>query len=255
MDESLVKPVVARLWSTVKPGGMLLAFFHTQEAGPDAPCYRYHIVGNDASKCSTSRPRRDLRKGPGGDHSPIEKTAFACSGSSTTATSKTCSATSLPSSSSSPATTSAKSWSCASCQLWGGRTSRSSKRSKESPPYRVFRTRYRLIAGIFPSKERRAYGDLVADSTSAGFSKTSGTQVQAAVYRSCDSRRTASASEIFPQEQESGIPPPECRCAEPAKFRRRQRDPQNPQHRRPSASRPVPVADRERPAATCSPDR
>ena len=26
---------------------MLLAFFHTQEAGPDAPCYRYHIVGGD----------------------------------------------------------------------------------------------------------------------------------------------------------------------------------------------------------------
>ena len=47
MDEGLVKPVVARLWSTIKPGGMLLAFFHTREAGPDAPCYRYHIVGND----------------------------------------------------------------------------------------------------------------------------------------------------------------------------------------------------------------
>jgi SAM-dependent methyltransferase len=47
LDESLVKPVVGRLWSLLKPGGMLLAFFHTQEAGPDAPCYRYHIVGGD----------------------------------------------------------------------------------------------------------------------------------------------------------------------------------------------------------------
>ncbi len=28
MDESLVKPVVARLWSMMKPGSMLLAFFH-----------------------------------------------------------------------------------------------------------------------------------------------------------------------------------------------------------------------------------
>src|ERR1700681_1118212 len=46
MDESLVKPVVARLWSTIKPGGMLLAFFHTREAGPDAPCYRYLIGVN-----------------------------------------------------------------------------------------------------------------------------------------------------------------------------------------------------------------
>jgi SAM-dependent methyltransferase len=47
LDESLVKPVVGRLWSLLKPGGMLLAFFHTQEAGPDAPCYRYHILGGD----------------------------------------------------------------------------------------------------------------------------------------------------------------------------------------------------------------
>ena len=47
LDESLVKPVIGRLWSLLKPGGMLMAFFHTQEAGPDAPCYRYHIVGGD----------------------------------------------------------------------------------------------------------------------------------------------------------------------------------------------------------------
>jgi SAM-dependent methyltransferase len=47
MDEFLVKPVIARLWSVMKPGGMLLAFFHTRDAGPDAPCYRYHILDND----------------------------------------------------------------------------------------------------------------------------------------------------------------------------------------------------------------
>jgi SAM-dependent methyltransferase len=47
MDESLVKPVIARLWSMMKPGSMLLAFFHTREAGPDAPCYRYHLAGPD----------------------------------------------------------------------------------------------------------------------------------------------------------------------------------------------------------------
>jgi SAM-dependent methyltransferase len=38
LDESLVKPVVGRLWSVLKPGGMLLAFFHTRDAGPDSPC-------------------------------------------------------------------------------------------------------------------------------------------------------------------------------------------------------------------------
>jgi len=74
MDESLVKPVVARLWSTIKPGGMLLAFFHTHEAGPDAPCYRYHIVGNDVLEMQHVEARKDLRKGPTGVvHTAIEK--------------------------------------------------------------------------------------------------------------------------------------------------------------------------------------
>src|SRR5262249_6637408 len=66
MDESLVKPVVGRLWSVLKPGGMLLAFFHTREAGPDAPCYRYHIVGRDSLEMQHIKARRDLRKGPFG---------------------------------------------------------------------------------------------------------------------------------------------------------------------------------------------
>jgi SAM-dependent methyltransferase len=47
LDESLVKPVVEKLWSVLKPGGLLLAFFHTKEAGPDAICYRYHVMGGD----------------------------------------------------------------------------------------------------------------------------------------------------------------------------------------------------------------
>ena len=65
MDESLVKPVVARLWSTIKPGGMLLAFFHTQEAGPDAPCYSYHIVDHDTLEMQHIEARQDQRKAPG----------------------------------------------------------------------------------------------------------------------------------------------------------------------------------------------
>jgi SAM-dependent methyltransferase len=66
MDETLVKPVVARLWSVLKPGGALLAFFHTQEAGADAPCYRYHIVGPDSLEMQHIEARHDLRKGPTG---------------------------------------------------------------------------------------------------------------------------------------------------------------------------------------------
>jgi SAM-dependent methyltransferase len=47
LPEPLVKPVVERLCALIKPGGILLAFFHTRDAGPDAPHYRYHIAGND----------------------------------------------------------------------------------------------------------------------------------------------------------------------------------------------------------------
>ncbi len=47
MEEVLVKPVIGRFWSVLKPGGVLLAFFHTKDAGPDAPYYRYHLKGED----------------------------------------------------------------------------------------------------------------------------------------------------------------------------------------------------------------
>jgi len=66
MDESLVKPVVGRLWSVLKPGGMLLAFFHTRDAGPDAPCYRYHIMGPDVLDMQPIVPQREVRRGPTG---------------------------------------------------------------------------------------------------------------------------------------------------------------------------------------------
>jgi SAM-dependent methyltransferase len=72
MDESLVKPVVGRLWSMLKPGGVLLAFFHTREAGPDAPCYRYHIVGPDTLEMQHLEPRREVRRGPtGASHTAV----------------------------------------------------------------------------------------------------------------------------------------------------------------------------------------
>jgi SAM-dependent methyltransferase len=64
MEESLVKPVVARLWSVMKPGAVLLAFFHMKEAGPDAPCYRYNIVGADTLEMQHIEAR-DVHKKPG----------------------------------------------------------------------------------------------------------------------------------------------------------------------------------------------
>jgi len=66
LDESLVKPVVGRLWSVLKPGGMLLAFFHTRDAGPDSPCHRFHIVGVDTLEMQKIELRRESRRGPTG---------------------------------------------------------------------------------------------------------------------------------------------------------------------------------------------
>lgn len=75
LDESLVKPVVGRLWSLLKPGGMLLAFFHTRDAGPDAPCYRFHIVSSDTLEMQHIGIKREVRKGPtGAVHTAIGNT-------------------------------------------------------------------------------------------------------------------------------------------------------------------------------------
>jgi len=65
LDEGLVKPVVGRLWSVLKPGGMLLAFFHTRDAGPDSPCHRFHIVGPDILEMQKIELRREARRGTG----------------------------------------------------------------------------------------------------------------------------------------------------------------------------------------------
>jgi SAM-dependent methyltransferase len=47
LHEALVKPMVNRIHRILKPKGILLAFFHTRDAGPDAPYYRYHIASED----------------------------------------------------------------------------------------------------------------------------------------------------------------------------------------------------------------
>jgi SAM-dependent methyltransferase len=58
MDEPLVKPVMERLWSVMKPGGVLLSFFHMKDAGPDAPCYRYHLTAGDVLETQVLQPGR-----------------------------------------------------------------------------------------------------------------------------------------------------------------------------------------------------
>src|SRR5215470_20210231 len=70
MEESLVKPTVDRLWSVMKPGGLLLVFFHTRDAGPDSKCYRYHVTGTDMLEMQEVRLRE------GDKHSPRLQRVF-----------------------------------------------------------------------------------------------------------------------------------------------------------------------------------
>lgn len=73
LDESLVKPVMGRLWSAMKPGGTLLAFFHTREAGPDTPYYRYHIAEKDVLEMQPLGIKKEVRRGPtGAIHTAVE---------------------------------------------------------------------------------------------------------------------------------------------------------------------------------------
>ena len=50
LPEALVKPIVERLHFATRPGGALLGFFHTKDAGPIAPCYRYHIDADSKTR-------------------------------------------------------------------------------------------------------------------------------------------------------------------------------------------------------------
>jgi len=65
LDESLVKPLVGRIWSILKPGGVLLAYFHTHDAGPDAPCYRFHVANNDTVEMQPLNAPREGHRWPG----------------------------------------------------------------------------------------------------------------------------------------------------------------------------------------------
>ncbi len=61
LPEAAVKPVVDRIASVMKPGGVLLAFFHTRDAGPETPYHRYHIAGNDSLEFQPASRFRLLR--------------------------------------------------------------------------------------------------------------------------------------------------------------------------------------------------
>ncbi|MDR3762741.1 MAG: class I SAM-dependent methyltransferase [Acidobacteriota bacterium] len=56
LPEEMVKPTVERIYRIAKPEAALLAFFHSREAGADAPHYRYHIKDENTLELQTGAP-------------------------------------------------------------------------------------------------------------------------------------------------------------------------------------------------------
>ncbi|RRA50229.1 class I SAM-dependent methyltransferase [Acidipila sp. EB88] len=48
IPEGLVQPLIAELRKAVRPGGRLLAIFHTKLVGPNTEFYRYHLTDSDS---------------------------------------------------------------------------------------------------------------------------------------------------------------------------------------------------------------
>ena len=47
LPEPLVKPVIERIHVAMKPTAILFSLFHTKDAGPEVPFYRYNIAAKD----------------------------------------------------------------------------------------------------------------------------------------------------------------------------------------------------------------
>jgi hypothetical protein len=56
LPEPLVKPVIERIHVGMKPGAILFSFFHTKDAGAQAPFYRYNIASKDTLEMQPATP-------------------------------------------------------------------------------------------------------------------------------------------------------------------------------------------------------
>lgn len=56
LPEPLVKPVIERVQVGMKPGAILFSFFHTKDAGAEAPFYRYNIASKDTLEMQPAAP-------------------------------------------------------------------------------------------------------------------------------------------------------------------------------------------------------
>ena len=58
LPEPLVRPMLDRLTAILKTSGTVLAYFHTKDAGPEAPFYRYHIHDHATLQLRPGAPAR-----------------------------------------------------------------------------------------------------------------------------------------------------------------------------------------------------
>jgi hypothetical protein len=56
LPEPLVKPVIERIHIAMKPSAILFSLFHTKDAGPEAPFYRYNIAAKDTIEMQPASP-------------------------------------------------------------------------------------------------------------------------------------------------------------------------------------------------------
>ena len=56
LPEPLVKPVIERIHIGMKPSAILFSFFHTKDAGAEAPFYRYNIASKDTLEMQPAGP-------------------------------------------------------------------------------------------------------------------------------------------------------------------------------------------------------
>ena len=55
LPEPLVKPVIERIHVAMKPSAILFSLFHTKDAGPEVPFYRYNIAAQRYPRNATRR--------------------------------------------------------------------------------------------------------------------------------------------------------------------------------------------------------
>jgi hypothetical protein len=56
LPEPLVKPVIERIHVAMKPSAILFSLFHTKDAGPEVPFYRYNIASRDTLEMQPAVP-------------------------------------------------------------------------------------------------------------------------------------------------------------------------------------------------------